>query len=79
MNHRIKANMNKVNPKTLINSKWTKVDVVNKEKHFVITKVDYDEEQKVTRCVIEAVMNHNEYNIDWRDLKLSKSWKIGWK
>ncbi len=79
MNHRIKANMNKVNPKTLINSKWTKVDVVNKEKHFVITKVDFDEEQKVTCCVIEAVMNHNEYNIDWRDLKLSKSWKIGWK
>jgi tryptophan-rich hypothetical protein len=71
--------MNKVNPKTLINSKWTKLDVVNKEKHFVITKVDFNEEQKVIRCVIEAVMNRNEYNIDWRDLKLSGSWKIGWK
>jgi tryptophan-rich hypothetical protein len=71
--------MNKVNPKTLINSKWTKVDVVNKEKHFVITKVDFNEEQKVIRCVIEAVINRNEYNIDWRDLKLSGSWRIGWK
>jgi tryptophan-rich hypothetical protein len=71
--------MNQVNPKALINSKWTKVDVVNKEKHFVITKVDFDEEQKVTSCVIEAVMTHNEYAIDWRDLKISESWKIGWK
>ena len=71
--------MNKVNPKTLINSKWTKVDVVNKEKHFVITKVDFNEEQKVIRCVIEAVINRNEYNIDWRDLKLSGSWRVGWK
>jgi tryptophan-rich hypothetical protein len=71
--------MNQINPKALINSKWTKVDVVNKEKHFVITKVDFDEEQKVTGCVIEAVMTHNEYAIDWRDLKMSESWKIGWK
>ena len=71
--------MNQVNPKALINSKWTKVDVVNKEKHFVITKVDFDEEQKVTDCVIEAVMTHNEYAIDWRDLKISESWVIGWK
>jgi tryptophan-rich hypothetical protein len=71
--------MNQVNPKALINSKWTKVDVVNKEKHFVITKVDFDEEKKVTDCVIEAVMTHNEYAIDWRDLKISESWVIGWK
>lgn len=71
--------MNKVNPKTLINSKWTKVDVVNKEKHFIITKVDFDEEQKVTDCIIEAVMNHNEYTIEWRDLNNGELWIIGWK
>ena len=71
--------MNKVNPKALINSKWTKADIVNKEKHFVITKVDFDEQKKVTECIIEAVMTHNEYAIDWRDLKKSESWRIGWK
>jgi tryptophan-rich hypothetical protein len=71
--------MNKVNPKALIHSKWTKVDVLNKEKHFVIIQVDFDEEQKVTRCIIEAVMTHNEYKIDWRDLKISEAWRIGWK
>ncbi len=50
--------MNKVNTKTLINSKWTKLRVVNKEKHFVITVVKFDEEQRVTDCVIEAVINN---------------------
>lgn len=71
--------MNKINPKALINSKWTKVDITNKEKHFIITKVEFDEEQKVIACVIEAVMTHNEYNIDWRDLKISDQWRVGWK
>jgi tryptophan-rich hypothetical protein len=71
--------MNKVTPKALLNSKWTKTNVVNKEKHFIITQVDFDEEQKVTNCIIEAVMTHNEYAIDWRDLKISEQWRIGWK
>ena len=71
--------MNVINPKKLINSKWTKVDITNKEKHFIITKVEFDEEQKVIACVIEAVMTHNEYTIDWRDLKVSDQWRIGWK
>lgn len=71
--------MNKINPKALINSKWTKVDITNKEKHFIITKVEFDEEQKVIACVIEAVMTHNEYNIDWRDLKIIDQWRVGWK
>jgi tryptophan-rich hypothetical protein len=62
--------MNKINPKTLINSKWTKVEVDNKEKHFIITVVKFDEQQNVNECLIEAVMSKNEYAIDWRDLKL---------
>lgn len=74
-----KVKMNKVNPKTLLNSKWSKVDVVNKEKHFIITKVEFDEDKKVTDCIIEAVMTHIEYAIDWRDLKISEKWKMGWK
>jgi tryptophan-rich hypothetical protein len=71
--------MNKINPKTLINSKWTKVEVVNKEKHFIITVVKFDEQQNVNECLIEAVMSKNEYAIDWRDLKLSNLWRIGWQ
>jgi tryptophan-rich hypothetical protein len=74
-----KVKINKVNPKALINSKWTKVDVVNKEKHFIITKVEFDDEQKVTDCIIEAVMTHNEYALDWRELKIGGKWRMGWK
>tara|TARA_B110001469_G_scaffold24209_1_gene24853 strand:+ start:524 stop:739 length:216 start_codon:yes stop_codon:yes gene_type:complete len=71
--------MNKVSPKALLNSKWTKVDVLNKEKHFVITKVLIDENQTITQCIIEAVISHNEYEINWRDLKNSLCWKVGWQ
>ena len=71
--------MNKVSPKALFNSKWTKVDVLNKEKHFVITKVLIDENQTITQCIIEAVISHNEYEINWRDLKNSLCWKVGWQ
>jgi len=71
--------MNKVSPKALLNSKWTKVDVLNKEKHFVITKVLIDENQAITECIIEAVISHNEYEINWRDLKNSLCWKVGWQ
>lgn len=71
--------MNKVNPKVLLHSKWTKMKVINKEKHFVITKVRVDEEQRVIECIIEAVISHNQYEINWRDLKNSLDWKIGWQ
>lgn len=71
--------MNKVSPKALLNSKWTKVEVANKEKHFIITKVVVDETQAITECIIEAVFSANEYAINWRDLKNSCLWKVGWK
>lgn len=71
--------MNKISHKSLLHSKWTKVDVQNKEKHFVIIKVAYDEEQRVTECIIEAVMSRNQYEINWYDLKNSQCWIVGWK
>jgi tryptophan-rich hypothetical protein len=71
--------MNKVSPKTLIHSKWTNVEVVNKEKHFIIVDVEFDDSHKVIECIIEAVMTNNQYNINWRDLKDTKKWRIGWQ
>jgi tryptophan-rich hypothetical protein len=70
--------MNKLNPKSLLHSKWTRKNVVNKEKHFMVTKVIFDENHKVMECVIEAVINHKEYSINWRELKNSLTWKTGW-
>jgi len=71
--------MNKVSPKALLHSKWTKVKVENKEKHFIITKVKTDEDQRISVCIIEAVISHKEYAINWRDLKNSLCWKTGWQ
>jgi tryptophan-rich hypothetical protein len=71
--------MNQVNPKKLLNSKWTKVNVANKEKHFMVTEVNFDEHQKVVDCTIEAVKTHNSYAIDWRTLKDHSHWHIGWQ
>jgi len=71
--------MNRISPKALLHGKWTKVKVSNKEKHFAITSVSFDEQQRVTECIVQAVINGNEYQIDWRELKDSDVWKLGWK
>jgi tryptophan-rich hypothetical protein len=71
--------MNKISPKALLNSKWTKKEVLNKEKHFVIVLVKRDELQTVISCIIEAAINNNQYSIDWRELKDSQKWRIGWQ
>lgn len=71
--------MNKINPKKLLNSKWTAVKPKNKERHFMITEVEFDEEGDVIHCLIEAVMTKNERAIDWQDLKDESQWQQGWK
>lgn len=71
--------MNKVSPKVLLHSKWTKMNIVNKEKHFSVIDVEYNEENLVVKCVIEAVMTHNTYEINWRDFKNGALWRAGWK
>jgi tryptophan-rich hypothetical protein len=54
--------MNKINPKKLLNSKWTAVTPMNKEKHFLVTGLEFDEDDGVVDCVIEAVMNRSNGN-----------------
>ncbi|WP_286264581.1 TIGR02450 family Trp-rich protein [Thalassotalea atypica] len=71
--------MNKISPKALLHSKWSKVHITHKEKHFTVTKVKFNEKQQVILCVIEAVISKKEYTINWRDLKVSEEWVIGWK
>ncbi|MDP5030042.1 MAG: TIGR02450 family Trp-rich protein [Paraglaciecola sp.] len=71
--------MNRVNPKKLLNTKWTAVMPINKEKHFIITKVEFDEEGEVLGCVIEAIMSKREQAIQWQNLQDSNVWLQGWK
>ena len=71
--------MNRINPKKLLRSKWTAVKPVNKEKHFLITELELDEEGEVELCVIEAVISNRSEVIDWKQLKDTSSWLQGWK
>lgn len=71
--------MNKASPKKLLRSKWTAVVPLNKEKHFVITDVEFDDDSVVILCLIEAIMSKRSTPIQWQDLKNSEKWLQGWK
>lgn len=71
--------MNRINPAKLRNSKWTAVAPVNREKHFLVSDVECDEEGSVIGCTLEAVMSKNEYVMDWTELKNQDKWLQGWK
>ena len=71
--------MNKINPQKLLNSKWTAVNPVGKEKHFLITKLEFNQHGDVTYCLIEAVISNRVESIDWKELKKESNWLQGWR
>jgi tryptophan-rich hypothetical protein len=71
--------MNKINPKKLLNSKWTAVSPKNKEKHFLVSEVEFDEEGAVVACSIEAVMSKRLSSINWLELTDESNWIQGWR
>ncbi|GAB7219903.1 TIGR02450 family Trp-rich protein [Vibrio comitans] len=71
--------MNQINPKKLLRSKWTAVNCQNKEKHFIVTEVELDEEGVVELCIIEPIVTKRARSIDWMVLKDPKQWLHGWK
>jgi tryptophan-rich hypothetical protein len=71
--------MNQINPKKLLNSKWTAVTPTKKEKHFLVSEVEFDEEDLVASCCIEAVLSKRSIAINWHDLQDDNNWLHGWK
>jgi tryptophan-rich hypothetical protein len=71
--------VNQINPRKLLRSKWTAVSPINKEKHFLITDIEFDDEGVVIQCEIEAVMSKRTQLIEWRQLKDQDVWLQGWK
>lgn len=71
--------MNQINPAKLLNSKWTAIKPYKREKHFLVSEVEFDEDGVVVSCTLEAAISNKEYSIDWRDLKNADVWAIGWK
>lgn len=73
--------MNRVSPKKLLLSKWTAVQPIAKQKHFLVSKVilPEDPQQAIELIEIEAVYSKQTKTIAWRDLLNSDHWIQGWK
>jgi tryptophan-rich hypothetical protein len=73
-------NTNKFNPKKLLNSKWTAVTPVNKQKHFLVTDCILEEETKrVLSFTLEAVMTKNQFELTPEMLENTEEWQQGWQ
>ncbi len=70
--------MYRINPKKILLSKWTALQPKNKERHFIVTELIRDEQEIIIACEIQAVINKNTYQIDWRALKDESCWLMGW-
>lgn len=73
--------MNRISPKKLLLSKWTAVQPIAKQKHFLISKVILPDEpeQAIEFVEIEAVYSKKSSLIPWRELMNSEKWIQGWK
>ena len=71
---------NSVQPKKLLLSKWTELNHVGKEKHFLVCKLHLpdDADGKLEWVDIEAVYSKVARRMAWRELKDASKWKRGW-
>jgi len=72
--------MNRISPKKLLLSKWTAVKPVQKDKHFLVSKVIQPElpGEIIQWIEIEAVYSKEVRLIDWHDLRNRGVWRQGW-
>lgn len=72
--------MNPLNPKKLLLSKWTAVQPLHKDKHFLIAKVIAPEAEgaAIEWVEIEAVFSRASQKIRWRELQNTDVWAQGW-
>ena len=72
--------MNALHPKKLLLTKWTAVQPISKNKHFLVSKViQPDPPALVIEWVeLEAVYSKAVIQIDWRALRDESIWRQGW-
>lgn len=72
--------MNPLNPKKLHLTKWTAVKPVDKQKHFLVSRVIQPTlpEDPIELVEIEAVFSHATQVIAWRALQNDSVWRQGW-
>lgn len=72
--------MNALNPKKLLLSKWTAVAPVNREKHFLVTRIVQPaaSDLPIEWIELEAVHSGTVRRIPWRELREEERWRQGW-
>lgn len=71
---------NPLSPKKLLLSKWTAVQPVNREKHFLVVKViePAPPAVRVEQVELQAVHSGRVRQLHWRELTDSQVWRQGW-
>ncbi|MBC7502473.1 MAG: TIGR02450 family Trp-rich protein [Herminiimonas sp.] len=68
-----------ISPKKLLHAKWTAVNPVNREKHFLVTRLIVpDDGTPIVTVDLQAVHSLRTETIAWRDLLDDSRWTIGW-
>ncbi len=76
----VPARRNPLSPKKLLLSKWTAVQPVNREKHFVVVRVIEPEPPavRIEQVELEAVHSRRVLQLHWRELTDARVWRQGW-
>ncbi|MBV1774593.1 TIGR02450 family Trp-rich protein [Burkholderiaceae bacterium DAT-1] len=71
----------RLNPKKLLRSKWTTRMPVNKEKHFLVTRIVQpdDPDAPITHVELEAIYSGRTRVIEWKSLLEETVWHQGWR
>ena len=69
-----------VNPKKLLNTKWTATVPANKEKHFMVTQIIMPNlaTEPIEMIMLEAVHSKRSQLLPWQQLNDASIWLQGW-
>ena len=69
-----------INPKKLLNTKWTATVPANKEKHFMVTQVIMPNlaTEPIEVIMLEAVHSKRSQLLPWQQLNDASIWLQGW-
>jgi tryptophan-rich hypothetical protein len=71
--------MNPLDPDKLLHSKWTAVNPVDREKHFIVTGLRGKTRRGARRCVLEAVRTRRSQEVAAEELRDESRWRAGWR
>ena len=69
-----------INPKKLLNTKWTAAVPTNKEKHFMVTQIIMPNlaTEPIEMITLEAVHSKRNQLMPWQQLNDASIWLQGW-